>query len=187
MADEAQTELNKRLVDACKTGVAAEVITLLDKGADINYSKSESEKNLPLVYAAYCGHLEVVNILLVRGADRQGQCNKKTAAQWAQDTGHTAVAVRLSEDPDQVIFQQPLSDRTLEEVFNFATLERISLVRHSPQGAVEAITREPFSEIVDQSQLRKAFEEHVRRGGKADESRVFPYVLSKSKSPRSGL
>ena len=88
------------------------------------------------------------------------------------------------ENPDEIIFQRPLSNRTLEEIFNFVSLERISLIRNGDYGPVEAIVRESFSVIEDESVLRKAFEEHVKRGGKADESVIFPNRLLKHRLPR---
>jgi ankyrin repeat protein len=185
MTNEEQNVLDEKLLAACKAGAAVEVITLLTQGADVD-SGTDTEKYLPLIWAANNGHMEVVKILLAHGADRDGRAGGKNAAEWALMRGHTDIVKKLHERPDQIVLQQSLGDRTLEEVFNFTSFERITLIRKSPEGAVEAVTRGPFSEVVDQSRLRKAFEEHIRRGGKTDENRVFPNVLSKTKAPKHG-
>jgi hypothetical protein len=78
-----------------------------------------------------------------------------------------------------VILRSKLGDRTLEEVFNFATKERISLVRKEAGAPVEAFIRESFSDISEKSGLRLAFEEHKRRGGKVPEDEVFPDKIVK--------
>lgn len=159
------------------------VKALLKEGANAN---GMSDDGLPLIWAAYKGHLEIVDILLAAGADRTLRHKDKTPAEWARQAGHAQVVVCLEQPVDQIIFRQKLSDRTLEEIFNFATLERISLIRKSLAGDVEAMTCTGFSAIEDKSRLREAFKEHVRRGGKVDESRVFPNILSKPRIPQLG-
>ena len=186
MTDETQKQLNKKLGEAAKGGKVEEVLSCLQAGAEIN-GVSETLRT-PLMYAAYKGHLRVAEILLQAGADRTLRDNvNETAEDDARKRGYPEIETLLREyTPDEVIFRRQLGDRTLQESFNFITRERISLIRKSPRGDVEAMTRESFSVIEDESVLRKAFEEHVRRGGKADEALVFPHRLPKNKLTREG-
>ncbi|MBI3442062.1 MAG: ankyrin repeat domain-containing protein [Proteobacteria bacterium] len=163
---------------------------LLQKGAKVDVMAPFG--CTPLMGAAERGYVDIVHLLLAAGADPALRARGQTAANWAIMNNHEGAAKILRqvmqptpvENPNEIVFQHQLGNRILQEVFNFEVLERISLVRKDADSAVEAITRDSFSTLTDQSQLRKAFEEHVRRGGKADESRVFPYVLSKPKPPQ---
>lgn len=141
--------------------------------------------------AALAGRFEIVQVLLEAGADRSVRDSQNMTAEDYARRDQPAVwnllqgYVRVVQTADEVIFSRPLSNRTLEEVFNFVSMERISLVRNGKYGPVEAITRDSFSVIEDEAALRKAFEEHVKRGGTADESAVFPNRLQKKKLPRA--
>lgn len=165
---------------------------LLEKGATVDARNSAG--CTALMGAAERGRTEIVGILLAAGADASLRGKDKSAIDWATMNAHwdvakillSAVMPKPVESADEVTFERQVSNRTLEEVFNFAALERVSLIRKSPQGAVESLTREKFSEIGDKETLRRAFEEHVRRGGKTEESKVFPNVLSKPKPPSKG-
>jgi hypothetical protein len=195
MSDETQSKLNEGLRKAAVNGWAAVVIAFLQEGAEID--GVNDKKRTALMSAAYNGNKDVVEILLAAGADTTLRDSiNETAEDDARNEGHPEVVALLqghergeSLSPDKVVFQSKLDNRTLEEVFNFVTRERILLVRKSPKGAVEALTCMGFSMIEDQSdqsQLRKAFNEHVRRGGTADEALVFPNKLLKNKLPRGG-
>lgn len=163
---------------------------LLEKGAGVDVRNSAD--CTPLMGAAERGRVEIVKILLAAGADASLRGKDKNAIDWATLHAHWDVARILlssvqpkpAESVDEITFERAVSNRTLEDIFNFVTLERVSLIRQSPQGVVETVTCKKFSEIDDRETLRKAFEEHVRRGGKTSEDKVFPNVLSKSKRPQ---
>jgi hypothetical protein len=180
-------ELDERLKQAAENGNVALVEALLKEGADV-----DGDRGLPLIWAAYNGHLAVVNVLLDAGADATlNYDGGKTPAQYAKEGRHVEIlkaltTPRIVETPEEITFRRPLGNRTLEEIFNFTALERISLVRKSKYGAVEAITYTSFENVNDQSMLRKAFEEHVKRGGNTDEAVVFPNRLSKNTLKREG-
>jgi ankyrin repeat protein len=194
MTDDIQKKLDAMLSDAAYVGRTDDVLSLLEKGADVN--STNDSRRTPLMRAAYHGHLETVQILLEAGADRTPRDDSKdTAEDDARKNGHKNVETLLQEyvhvakTSDEIIFQSKISNRTLEEVFNFVRRERISLIRKTPHGAVEAMTCVNFSAIEDQSddsQLRKAFNEHVKRGGTVDEAVIFPNKLPKNKLKRGG-
>jgi hypothetical protein len=191
MAEETQRKLNEALRRAATDGLVAVVIACLQEGAEID--SVNDKRRTALMSAAYAGHLKVVEVLLEAGADKTLRDSiNETAEDDARAKGHKDIEtllqdyVRVVKTPDEVIFQRPLGDRVLEEIFNFAVLERISLVRRHKHGPVEAIAYTSFENVNDQSQLREAFNEHVRRGGTADEARVFPHKLAKSKLTREG-
>lgn len=154
-----------------------------------------------LMGAAEQGHLECARLLYDAGADRElrhkGGAN---AMEFALVHGHYKIVALLvaeraaprPEGAEEIVRQRPLRDKTLEEVYDFAHLERISMLRTSPTGPVEAVTRQDFDNIGDREALRRAFNDYVKKGGKRDEAEVFPEVLVKFKprgddSPRRKL
>lgn len=190
-----QKTLNRKLLNAVKNNNLGEVKRLVNMGANIETRMGWNNYHATsLTWAAMMGHFEVVNYLVEKGAninarDDVGRTPLKLAESWSKEriVKQPQQEKRLNPDTaDEVIFQQPLGDRILQENFNFVTLERISLIRKSAQGDVEAVTRQNFSEVADVSALRKAFDEHVRRGGKTEESRVFPNTLFKDRPPGQG-
>ena len=172
---------NNALFNAAYNSHAECVRILLEQGANVDTKNSRG--STPLIAAAFQNNKEIAILLLDAGADIHISAQNQTPAQWARGKGHVKLAEIIKnytpKTPDQVSLYSRLSNRTLEEVFNFVSLERISLVRDGQDGPVEAITRESFADIVDPSSLRRAFEEHVKRGGTTDESLVFPKTLLK--------
>jgi len=190
MTGKEQRELNDRLVAAAADGREDVVERCLAEGADVN--AVNGRKRTALTRAAYYGYAGIVKILLAAGADKNLFDDEGVTAEGDARVGGYGDLADLIRDyvppappsPDEIIFHRPLGDRTLQESFNFVSLERISLIRESPQGAVEAMFRESFSKIDDEDALRKAFDEHVKRGGTVEESVVFPNKLPKAKMPR---
>jgi hypothetical protein len=191
MENKMQQELNDQLLAAASIykGQMGPVLSLLELGAEVD-CRSNNGKT-PLIMATIWENLGVVSVLLGAGADTSLRDEEgKAAADYARhrpdilDILKFPPPKKVVEIPDEVIFQRPLGDRTLQESFNFVTRERISLIRNGKHGPVEAMVRENFSVIEDEATLRKAFEEHVRRGGKTEEAVVFPNKLLKNKLPR---
>jgi ankyrin repeat protein len=187
-----QKELNDELLRTAGNGQVNYVLSLLERGAEVD--SRDNSGSTPLMNACIGGHFDIAKALLEAGADASIRNNyKNTAEMYAVHYKHNDIVTILrnpppksNETPDEVIFERKISNRTLEEIFNFVSLERISLIRNGKHGPVEAVVRESFSVIEDESALRKAFEEHVKRGGAADESAVFPNKLLKNKLPRQG-
>jgi hypothetical protein len=158
---------------------------LLDHGADADM-QVESGKWTPLMVAAVQGKPELVEWMLAAGANPlAGNRDGKTAEQAARDQKHDAIAARLAaaaaDSPLEISYSYPLQDRVMQEIFNFARRERVTLVRQHGGGPVEAVQRESFSKLDDLSGLRKAFAEHKKRGGKMEEGEVFSNALAKTK------
>lgn len=78
-----------------------------------------------------------------------------------------------------VVFRQRAGDLTLEDVFNFVSLERLTLVRKGENGPVETMTRQNMADMDNRTMLRKALAEHANRGGKLTEKDIFPDVKRK--------
>jgi len=85
-----------------------------------------------------------------------------------------APAPAPAEDPDVIIFRQQVGNRLLEEVFNFAARERVTFVRKDMDAPVETMTRQSFADMAENPLLRKAFAEHVARGGTTQAADIFP-------------
>ena len=90
------------------------------------------------------------------------------------------------ETPDVIILRQQAGDRLLEEIFNFAALERVTFVRKAPGAAVEAMLRENFADMSNTSLLEKAYAEHLRLGGKRAADEIFPAAKPKILPPGAG-
>jgi ankyrin repeat protein len=90
-AQDPKQALNDQLWEAARTGDAAQVKALLDRGADVNAKFRYG--TTALFKAAERGHAEVVRVLLERGADVSVRDTfyGATAMSWAMDKGHTEV------------------------------------------------------------------------------------------------
>lgn len=154
---------------------------LLAAGAKVDATNSKG--STALMVAAFNGNIKAMRVLLDAGADRRLKNRDGTDALSFARTRQSPEAIALlTQDPDEIIERSRLGDRLLEEIFNFRTLERISLVRKGANQPVEAIYRESFSRIEDLPALRSAFEKHRRGGGKRTVEDVFPHRLEKQKS-----
>jgi hypothetical protein len=183
---------NGPLFYAAYNGHAACVKFLLAQGAPVDGLNERLAT--PLMGAAEQGHLECARLLFEAGADRElrhkGGAN---AMEFALVHGHYKIVALLvaekvpphPEGPEEIVRTRPLRDKTLEEIYDFKLLERISMVRASPTGPVEAVTRQDFDDIRDRTALRHAFNDYVKKGGRRAEAEVFPEVLVKFK-PREG-
>jgi len=205
MTPEEQKELNKQLLAVCKREekeetvyagnvpiltkipvnteeLVAEVTALLEKGAGADGNGD----GLPLIWAANNGHMEVVKLLLEAGADAAlvTDYDGKPAEYYAGCHGHRDIEKLLKEyregSPDEVVFRRLVSGSLLEEAFNFKTLERISIL-HS--GEAVSFQRDSFSAVEDKETLRKAFNEHVKRGGKLTEEEALSGAKKLDKNP----
>lgn len=169
-----QENLSRQLIEAARNNSVEDIERLLKMGAEVDYDKGH-----PLACAAYHGHRAAVEILLKAGANVSLEYGGNTPAGHARAQQYDKIAELIeqtpaADTPDEIIFHTSLSDRVLEEIFNFTSLERISLIRNGRHGPVEAVIRESFSKIENTPSLKKAFDEHVRRGGKTDARAIFP-------------
>jgi hypothetical protein len=144
--------------------------------------------------AANRGHIHAARLLLAAGADATMLGRDKDALGWALTSGSPDMILLLQkkpepvvESPQDVVFRRPLGNRVLEEIFDFAARERITLIRKGDDGPVEAVTRDSFTAIEDRARLREAFDAYVKRGGAASEEYVFAEHLAKPKPPGRGL
>lgn len=169
---------------------------LLDRGADVNLRDRTGET--PLSNALIREHYKLATLLLDRGASTDvvgpsGRTplslvaksrNKELIARVAgvppQEVAPVPAAVPApaqparNDGPDDVVFYRPLGNRVLEETYNFAAKERITLLRNGLEGPVEAMTRESFDSLGNKAALRHAFEIYAGRGGAVHESEIFP-------------
>ncbi len=92
-------QLNEQLLAAAKAGDSDGVISLLERGADVNHTAiSDYYNSFALMRAAIHGHATIVKILLehdvcVNQADRIGN----TALMYAATHGHTDIVGMLIE------------------------------------------------------------------------------------------
>lgn len=169
------------LIQAACKGHVESMRWLIDRGAVIDRQDNEG-KWTPLLCAAQYGHLEAVRLLLERGASRLPKNHRdQTALKCARDQNHNAIARLIENNSDEISFCHPVTDRVMQEVYNFQLRERVTLIRKEEGGPVEAMQRESFSSLDDLTGLRRAFAEHKRMGGKLEESDVFPGALTKSR------
>lgn len=158
---------------------------LVEAGADLKIRNKD--KVTPLQYAIRRKRTAIAALLT--NAERLETVKKAEEMIKKARLAAPAAAVppEKKENPDIVIFSFKAGDRTLEEVFNFASFEQISLTKRDADGALEAQTRRNFADIDNDRLLRRAFEEHKRRGGTALESEVFPDAKPRFSKPSAGL
>lgn len=171
------------LVWAANEGHLEAARWLLDNGSDVD--PRAPDKWTPLMSAASKGNLSIVQLLIDRGANPQRKyTDGKTAIDKARDNNRADIVAVLKNTPDEVSYFDTVSDRVVQEVYSFKRRERFTFIRKSENGDVEAVQRESFFALDDKSGLRRAFDEHVKRGGKLSEEDVFGDVMTK---PRKKL
>ncbi len=166
---------------------------LLARGAEVD--QRNGVNCTALMGAANRGHFRAAQLLLDAGADRSLRGRDRDALGWALMSGNPELIAFLQqkppeptvEGPQEVVLRRTLGNRTMEEIFDFAARERITLIRNGEDGPVEAVTRDGFSAIEDRARLREAFVLYVKKGGSGDEASVLGDALAKPKHPHKGL
>lgn len=158
---------------------------LLAHGADINKRYKDSTL---LMIAALKDDVETIEFLIKRKANLHlKRSDGKTAADIARVRAQDYLADMLEyfmsppNDAEEVVISRPFGNRVLQETFNFAAHERISLIRKSKYGAVEAMTREGFSFIEDHAAIERAYEMYCKQGGKIPPEEALPSYLAHRK------
>jgi len=97
-ADDEAVTREAPLWDAAAAGDGARVATLLDAGAEIDQQNPGAGGiPTPLIAAAFCGHTEVVRLLLARGADVHAVNSQgRSALVQAADQGHAEIVQLLA-------------------------------------------------------------------------------------------
>lgn len=179
-----QPEIDGPLFMAAYHGHHTVVKWLLEAGAEVDIRNSKN--STPLMAAAEQGKTECVKALMKAGASTSTKNNHSISARgYAVRNNHKSVLDYIDRNPDEVVFSWRVNDRTLQEIFNFAQRERVTLIRNGAEGPVEAVTRQSFSEITDRATLRKAFEKYKAEGGARSEEEVFSSNII-PKKPRLG-
>ncbi len=180
---------NSVLIEAAYSVGSLDIVRLLVRnGADIDFRNGAGGAHASaLMCAAYKGYYDIVKFLLQSGAnpDFKTATGGHTAESYAIDQGYPEIAalIKRASSRDEVCMSRDLDEYKLDEIFNFASMERISLLRKDT-GDVVAMTREQFSAIENSPDLEKAFDLYKKRGGKKNENEVFPNRMFK---PPKGL
>lgn len=162
------------LVNAIMSNQGETVDLLLEKGASITLK--DGSGRTPLDNAVNYKMKEMVARLSKHTANLAAE---REARQRARDE----LLRRAREEADRrasqehanvVVFKQRAGDHTLEDVFNFVSLERLTLVRKGDDGPVETMTRQNMADMNNRTMLKKALEEHAKRGGTVTEKDIFP-------------
>lgn len=170
----ANNDGNTALFFAAQHGRMDAVVFLLQKGIPLDVKNRIG--STPLMGAAGGGHKEVARLLYDLGSDPYARnLTGSSAASYARGAGYTDVAETLSRprNVDDVSFTRSVGDLTIQEIFNFNSADRLTVVRREQNGPVEAVQRESFKDLTDKTQLRKAFDAYVKKGGKRPESDFF--------------
>ena len=159
---------------------------LLDHGADPRARSDTHERSTPLEMARQEKNNEMADMLsgAIIARQLQDRLARDKAERVTRERERREKEAERAKNPDLVMVFSDLGDRTLQEIYNFASLERLTLIRKGEDGPVEAVTRQDFADIGDRPALREAFAEHVRRGGAASEKSVFPGTLQKIRPPQ---
>lgn len=162
------------LVNAIVSNHGDIVDLLLQKGTSITLKDGSGRTPLD----------NAVNYKMKDMAERLSKHATKLATEReARQRARDEVLRRAQEEADRrasqeyanvVVFKQRAGDHTLEDVFNFVSLERLTLVRKGDDGPVETMTRQNMADMDNRTMLKKALEEHAKRGGKLTEKDIFP-------------
>lgn len=136
MAQAPTSALNESLWEAARAGDAARVASLVDEGADVN-AKARYDMTA-LHFAADKGRLEVVRLLVARGANVNAQDTfyRTRSLDWALSNGHRTVATFLLEQGSEG------ADNALEagvEVDDLTLVRAALAARVSRQGLETAL------------------------------------------------
>lgn len=166
---------NTALFYAAQYGRMDAVLFLLKEGIALDVRNRI--RSTPLMGAAAKGHKEVARLLYDLGSDPyEKNATGSSAVSYARGAGYDDVVKDLSQprQVDTVTFTRAVGDLTLQEVFNFAKRDRLTILRRGADGPVEAVQRDSFTDLTDKATLREAFTAYAKRGGKLPESDFFP-------------
>jgi hypothetical protein len=190
-------QLADQLINAAVGNDIGRARMLIAEGADVNHINSSGWT--AAMYAAWCGHNDFINFLIENNADMSivtaaGQTAKDLAAHNNKSQTVEILDLYMSGGlqkdravkKNEVTVVSSFGTRTLEETFNFAVRERISIVCAKPGAVAQAVVREHFSTIVDQSGIEKAFALYKEYGGTLTLDDVFPDKIHKARMPGRG-
>lgn len=177
---------------AVQNGNADTVKLLLERGAALD--TPDEAGRTPLGNAVHFKRGEMITLIAAHVLQREAAARealrklaegedaaRKQAAEQRAALEREAARRTQKEYAEVVVFTQKIGDLVLEDAFNFASFERLTFVRKGPGGDVQSMARQSFQEMGNQQLLRRAFQEHVKRGGTAEECDVFP-----NEKPRLG-
>lgn len=173
-----ESELYKTpLLEAVENKKASMVKLLLKHGANTQARNYEGRNALSL--AMFNRTAEIVDIL--RRHEDEKTLKESLARRRAQAElrARKLAEPKTPEMPDTVTVFHKLGDRVLQEIFNFAGRERITLIRKEKDGPIEGMVRQNFSEIDDKTCIRAAFAQYAQNGGKIPEEEIFTQALDK--------
>lgn len=102
---------NDKLNQAARAGDSGRVTELLNEGVSVNGRGMHGMT--PIMSAAEGGHLEVVKLLVTKGADVNGHNSSGSALMWAVDSGNEEVVRCLLQNGADVRWESELGDSAL--------------------------------------------------------------------------
>ncbi len=168
-AQETKQQLNDKLWESARSGDAANVTALLDRGADVNAKFRYGAT--ALFKAAERGHTEVVKVLLARGADAtiKDTFYGATAMTWALDNKHVEV-VRAILEKDATSGGEVLMTGVRE---GNASLVEVALAR----GSVKAETLTVALAAAESDKEKAAMVEMLKRAGAVPPPEIDAAIL----------
>lgn len=140
--DSDAVSLSGRLFSACRGGSVFDVVDLIDRGAEVNTIENVFSNLRPLHVAAECGHVDVIEALLDRGADIEAVDVDQKTALYVAAAVPTANALDVSASTRQLQAVRVLLERG-------ANMEASSLYKRTAlHAAVKARSTDIASLII---------------------------------------
>lgn len=162
------------LMIAARQLYADMVVQLIEHGADASLRDKQGLNAMMYAFhgadAKYDNRATQDHLVDIRA--RALRCYRALTLAEAQGARPAPARESLPAPVTDITLQRALGDRIMQETFDFAAHERITLVRKGEQGPVEALLREDFSAISDAT-LHNAFNAYAARGGTLTQEQVF--------------
>ncbi len=184
--------MSEDLINATKKGDVKAVKEIIDAGVDINY-RQPCGSATALIWAAYKGYFDVVQLLIAEGADFTIADKDGTPLENAMLKDHTKIVEFIKQTEQKGIWKCLSSNETSQikkyheigqkvtRIFNFNAMTLKEVTQNMKTKAESSFILH-FSDLaVDRKLTEKAKKTHIQNGGTVDEQELRCAILLQTK------